>query len=68
MMRATNDYAVGNGYEASIPNFHQANHGNGTVYGTFLIKLGNTDFIDVPAAGLGVWDKTNVPAMLKSSK
>jgi hypothetical protein len=48
MMRAANDYAVSNGYEAGIPNFHQANYGNGVVYGTFLIKNGNTHFLDAP--------------------
>ena len=36
--RAVNDWAARNGYAAGFPNFHQANYGQGVVYGTILIK------------------------------
>lgn len=36
--RACNDYGAHRGYLSAIPNFHQANHGNGVVYGAIFIK------------------------------
>lgn len=38
--RAINDYAGRNGYSAGFPNFHQADHGSGLVYGAVLLKHG----------------------------
>lgn len=35
---AAHDYAQRNGYDHAFPNFHQADYGEGTVYGMFLIK------------------------------
>jgi hypothetical protein len=67
MFRGANDYAVANGYAAGIPNFHQADYGNGVVYGTFLVKQGKTDFLDVRAAELGVWDRRDVPRMFRAA-
>lgn len=64
MFRGANDYAASQGYAAGLPNFHQADYGQGVVYGTFLIKPGTTDFLDVPAAQLGVFDRRDAPAML----
>jgi Lamin Tail Domain len=67
MFRGANDYAVANGYAAGIPNFHQADYGNGVVYGTFLVKHGKTDFTDVPATELGVWDRRDAPRMMRAA-
>jgi hypothetical protein len=67
MFRAANDYAVNNGYAAGLPDFHQADYGNGVVYGTFLLKQGTIDFLDVPAAELGLWDRTQAPAMMRAA-
>jgi hypothetical protein len=67
MFRAANDYAVSQGYAAGLPNFHQADHGAGVVYGTFLVKQGLTVFRDVPAVELGLWDRTQVPAMFRAA-
>jgi Repeat of unknown function (DUF346) len=67
MFRAANDYAVKQGYAAGLPDFHQADHGAGVVYGTFLIKQGMVNFRDVPAAELGLWDRTQVPAMIRAA-
>ena len=38
--RAINDWAGTNGYFAGYPNFHEADYGQGTVYGTILLKSG----------------------------
>jgi hypothetical protein len=67
MFRGANDYAVANGYAAGLPNFHQGDYGAGVVYGTFLVKNGMTDFRDVPAAELGVWDRSDVPRMMRAA-
>jgi hypothetical protein len=36
--RAVHDWATRNGYVAGFPNFHQADYGQGVVYGTILLK------------------------------
>ncbi|NEZ54981.1 hypothetical protein [Adonisia turfae] len=51
--RAVNDWAGKNSYKAGFPNFHQADYGNGVVYGTFLLKDNATEWRDIPAADLG---------------
>jgi F-box protein 11 len=51
--RATHDWAVRNGYLGGYPNFHRADHGGGTVYGTILIKRESAVWRDVPASELG---------------
>jgi hypothetical protein len=67
MFRGANDYAVSQGYAAGLPNFHQADYGQGVVYGTFLVKPGTVDFRDVPAIELGVFDRRDAPAMLRAA-
>lgn len=56
------DYAIRNGYQHGFPNFHEANYGNGVVYGTFLIKQGTCEWRDVPATelGLGTGDPSKI--------
>ncbi len=51
--RAVNDYAYRNGYRGAFPNFHQADYGNGVVYGCILIKKEGADWRDVSASELG---------------
>jgi hypothetical protein len=51
--RAVNDYAMANGFVGGFPNFHQADYGEGMVYGCLLIRQGEADWMDVPAATLG---------------
>lgn len=51
--RAINDWARKNGYAAGFPNFHQANYGQGIVYGTILLKDGTVEARDVSASELG---------------
>ncbi len=62
-LTGAHDYAVRNGYLHGYPNFHQANYGQGVVYGTFLIKKNPNPPVtyepiaqwrDVPATDLGI--------------
>ncbi|GAA1564655.1 hypothetical protein GCM10009678_54660 [Actinomadura kijaniata] len=48
--REANDYAARNGYVAGLPTFHQADHGSGVVYGTFLVKPRKAEFRDARPA------------------
>jgi hypothetical protein len=50
---AVNDWAYNNGYFAGFPNFHEADHGSGPVYGSILIKPEAADWRDIPAGELG---------------
>lgn len=67
MFRGVNDYAGQQGYPAAFPNFHQADHGNGVVYGTILIKPGITEWRDVPRDELGVYHIEDVPGMMRAA-
>ncbi len=51
--RATNDWASSRGFAGGFPNFHEADYGNGTVYGTILLKSDAVEWRDVPATELG---------------
>jgi hypothetical protein len=42
--RATHDYAVRNGFVGGFPNFHQADYGGGTAYGTMLLPAETAKF------------------------
>lgn len=55
--RATNDYAVRNGFLAGFPNFHQADYGRGVVYGTILLRHGTAEWRDVFADVLGIFGR-----------
>lgn len=67
MFRAANDYAARQGYPAAFPNFHQADYGQGVVYGTILIKPGITQWRDVPRIELGVNTIDDVGAMMRAA-
>ena len=45
--REVNDFAGVYGYAAAWPNFHEANYGDGTVYGTFLVPQALVEWRDV---------------------
>ena len=51
--RAVNDWASANGFAAGFPNFHQADYGNGVVYGVQLLKQGAVEWRDILASDLG---------------
>ncbi|MEM9487422.1 MAG: hypothetical protein AAGA83_27460, partial [Cyanobacteria bacterium P01_F01_bin.116] len=46
------DYAHKNGFVGGFPNFHQANYGQGVVYGTLLLKPVAAQWRDTPMAAL----------------
>ena len=55
------------GFAAGVPTFHQANYGQGVVYGINLVKTGSTVFRDVLASELGVFDRTDAPRMFRAA-
>lgn len=65
--RATNDWAHRNGYLSGFPNFHQADYGAGTVYGSVLIKQGAAEWRDIPARDLGSPPDHDVPARFRAT-
>jgi hypothetical protein len=67
LFRAANDYAAANGFAAAFPNCHQADHGQGVVYGTILIKPNVMTWRDVPRATLGDPDINDVRAMMTAA-
>lgn len=51
--RAISHYAIRHGYVGGFPNFHEANYGEGKVYGAILIKPDAADWYDIRAHDLG---------------
>ncbi|MFZ5827913.1 MAG: hypothetical protein ACOY94_26715 [Bacillota bacterium] len=51
--RAVDNWARQHGYMGGFPNFHQADYGQGPVYGTILIKREAADRKEIPATELG---------------
>jgi hypothetical protein len=45
--RAIHDWAVQHGYVGGVPNFHQADYGEGVVYGALLLRSGAADWRDL---------------------
>ena len=67
LFRAANDYAGRAGFPAAFPNCEQADHGQGAVYGTILMKPGTTEWRDVPRSELGNPQIDDVPAMMRAA-
>jgi hypothetical protein len=51
--RAVNDWAAAHGYLSGFPNFHEANYGQGVVYGAVLLKRETADWRDLRGSELG---------------
>jgi hypothetical protein len=51
--RAVEAYAKRHGFGAGFPNFYQADSGDGTIYGTILLKRDCVEWRDIAAAELG---------------
>ena len=49
MFRAASDYAAAHGFAGGFPTFHQADYGNGVVYGLHLLAPGSIRWQDVSA-------------------
>jgi hypothetical protein len=47
MMRASADYAAANGFAGGFPTFHQADYGQGVVYGQVLFRQASVEWRDV---------------------
>ena len=62
-----NSYAAARGFGAGFPNFHEADYGNGVVYGTYFLDPSAYDFRDVPVADYGVADRLDVPRMMRAA-
>jgi hypothetical protein len=56
-MRAANDYASANGFAAGVPTFHQADYGQGVVYGINLLSSTSVEWRDVWADVYGIFEK-----------
>lgn len=67
MMRAATSYAQANGYVGGLPTFHEANYGNGLVYGLFLYDSPSAEFRDVPTTELGDPDLADVGATFRAA-
>lgn len=62
---SANDYAAGLGYSSGIPNFHQADYGQGIVMGTFLFPATTVSWQDVPRSQLYGASRANVPELFR---
>jgi hypothetical protein len=65
--RDAHDYARALRFHTGWPNFHQADYGNGTVYGTHLLPATTVDVRDVPRSTYGVPSRDDVPAMFRAA-
>ena len=66
-MRATQTYAVQNGYVGGFPNFFHADYGKGVVCGTVLIGHGGAEWRDVRLTELGNPPLDDIRAMMTSA-
>ncbi len=66
-MRATQNYAVQNGYIGGFPTYHHVDKGQGIVCGTVLITRNGADWRDVPIGELGNPPLDNIKARMTSA-
>lgn len=66
-MRATQNYAVQNGYIGGFPTYHHIDKGQGIVCGTVLINRNGADWRDVPIGELGNPPLDNIKARMTSA-
>ncbi|MEP6700815.1 MAG: M12 family metallopeptidase [Bacteroidota bacterium] len=66
-MRATQNYAVQNGYIGGFPTYHHVDNGKGIVCGTVLINSSAADWRDVPIGELGDPPLDNIKARMTSA-
>lgn len=53
--REVNDYAERHGFFSAFPNFHEADYGDGVVYGTILLRDTEAEWRDVSRTEYGVY-------------
>ena len=66
-MRATQVYAVQNGFIGGYPTFYHADYGKGVVCGTVLIRPGGAEWRDVPLTELGNPSLDDIRARMTSA-
>lgn len=66
-MRATQNYAVQNGYVGGFPTYHHIDYGKGIVCGTVLLGSAAADWRDVPLSELGNPALDDIGARMRSA-
>lgn len=66
-MRATQNYAVNNGFVGGFPNYFHADYGKGIVCGTFLLGNAVAEWRDVPINELGNPNLDDIGARMRSA-
>lgn len=64
-MRATQDYAVRQGFVGGFPTFFHAGHGAGSVCGTVLLPASTAQWRDLPWNEIGSPDPTDIHARFR---
>ena len=64
-MRATQDYAVRQGFVGGFPNFFHADHGTGLVCGTVLLPAASVEWRDLPWTEIGAPDLGDIDARFR---
>lgn len=65
--RETANYATRKGYAAGLPNFFQADYGNGIVCGTILLKSDAVEWRDVPISELNNVDLNDLDGRFRQT-
>ena len=65
--RQVNRYCAAHGFAAGFPNFHEANYGQGVLYGTVLLRSGAVERRDVQRAVLGDPAIDDIPALFRAA-
>ncbi len=68
MLRAASDYAAANGFAAAFPTFHEADYGNGRVFGLVLFRSGSSAWRDVSADLLRRYSDPSTPMVVVLSR
>ena len=65
--RQVNAYASLHGFVGAYPNFHKADHGNGIVNGTFLLKSPFAEWRDIPLSELNNPDLNDLAGRFRAT-
>lgn len=65
--REVQRYANVHGYFAGFPNFHEADYGQGVVYGTIFLRDTEAEWRDVPRSEYQVYHIEDVPALFRAA-
>jgi hypothetical protein len=65
--REVQRYAAVHGFFAGFPNFHEADYGDGVVYGTILLHAGEAEWRDVPRSEYQIFHIEDVPGLFRAA-